>query len=311
MLKRPVSPPSIDFATAYSNCNPPQRDAINNTEGTVMVVAGPGTGKTQIIAARIANIIRQGNSPETILCLTYTDAGTIAMRERLLAFIGTEAYSINIYTFHAYCNMVIQENPSHFGFNDLQPASELEKLEIVQTVLDSLPHDNPLAREKGDLYSDTKNLLKLYADMKREDWLAEVVIKATDDFIASLPEQPGMRYLRKYKEFQPGDLKQQLIDAEVRKYERFKAAVGSFADFQRVMREKKRYDFDDMIIWVINAFKSTPECSLRVCTGRGTEEGPLRLLPLFGQQRRVRRTIRAGGSAGGRVFQGDGLAALR
>lgn len=259
MLKRAVTPQSIDFATAYDNCNPPQRDAIDNTEGTVMVVAGPGTGKTQIIAARIAGIIRQGNSPETILCLTYTDAGTIAMRERLLAFIGTEAYRTNIYTFHAFCNLVIQENPSQFGFNDLQPASELEKLEIVQEVLDALPHDNPLAREKGDLYSDTKNLLKLYADMKREDWLAEDVSRATDAFIASLPEQPGMRYLRKYKEFQPGDLKQHLIDAETRKYERFKAAVNSFGDFQRLMREKKRYDFDDMILWVINAFKGTPE----------------------------------------------------
>ena len=86
----------IDFDAAYHAANNAQRDAIDTTEGTVLVVAGPGTGKTQIIAARIAKIICQGCQPENILCLTYTDAGTIAMRNRLLAFIGADAYRINI-----------------------------------------------------------------------------------------------------------------------------------------------------------------------------------------------------------------------
>ena len=48
--------------------------------------------------------------------------------------------------------------------------SDLEKTEIVRQLLDSLPHDNPLARDKGDLYSDTNNLISLFATMKRENW---------------------------------------------------------------------------------------------------------------------------------------------
>src|SRR6478672_11088725 len=99
------------FAEVYERLNPQQRFAVDTIEGPVMVIAGPGTGKTQILAARIAKILLQPDThPENILCLTYTDAGAIAMRRRLQQFIGAAAYKVNIYTFHAFCNDVIQDN---------------------------------------------------------------------------------------------------------------------------------------------------------------------------------------------------------
>jgi len=79
----------------------------------VLVIAGPGTGKTQLIAARIGYILSSKDTqanPENILCLTYTDAGAVAMRKRLLGFIGPTAYRIGIYTFHSFCNQVVQSN---------------------------------------------------------------------------------------------------------------------------------------------------------------------------------------------------------
>lgn len=85
--------------------------AVDTIEGPVMVIAGPGTGKTQILAARIGKILLEPDTlPENILCLTYTEAGAIAMRRRLLTFIGADAYKVNIYTYHAFCNDVIQDN---------------------------------------------------------------------------------------------------------------------------------------------------------------------------------------------------------
>src|ERR1700710_547034 len=87
------------FSEEYEKLNPQQRIAVDQIEGPVMVIAGPGTGKTQILSARIGKILLETDaSPDNILCLTYTDAGTIAMRKRLLAFIGPEAYKVNIYT---------------------------------------------------------------------------------------------------------------------------------------------------------------------------------------------------------------------
>ena len=73
------------FKKAYAGLNAAQKEAVDAIEGPVMVVAGPGTGKTQILSVRIGNILQQTDTqPENILCLTYTDAGTIAMRRRLL-----------------------------------------------------------------------------------------------------------------------------------------------------------------------------------------------------------------------------------
>src|ERR1035437_5885005 len=95
----------------YQKLNVEQRKAVDTIEGPVMVIAGPGTGKTQILSARIGKILLETDTqPGNILCLTYTDAGVAAMRRRLSTFIGPDAYRVNIHTFHAFCNEVIQEN---------------------------------------------------------------------------------------------------------------------------------------------------------------------------------------------------------
>ena len=115
------------FAKEYERLNEQQRQAVDKIEGPVMVIAGPGTGKTQILAARIGRILLDTDvSPSNILCLTYTDAGALAMRRRLIQFIGSDAYKVNIFTFHAFCNDIIQDNLSLFEKNELDPISELD-----------------------------------------------------------------------------------------------------------------------------------------------------------------------------------------
>src|ERR1700727_1669229 len=99
------------FTEEYQKLNAQQRQAVDTIDGPVMVIAGPGTGKTQILAARIGKILLDTDAlPQNILCLTYTDAGTVAMRRRLLSFIGPDAYKVHIHTFHSFCNDIIQEN---------------------------------------------------------------------------------------------------------------------------------------------------------------------------------------------------------
>src|ERR1041384_1808068 len=100
-----------NFEKVYASLNEQQKRAVDAIDGPVMVIAGPGTGKTQILAARIGKILLETDAlPENILCLTYTDAGAIAMRRRLLQFIGPDAYKVSINTFHAFCNDIIQDN---------------------------------------------------------------------------------------------------------------------------------------------------------------------------------------------------------
>ena len=163
------------FTEEYQKLNEQQRRAVDTIEGPVMVIAGPGTGKTQILAARIGKILLETDAlPENILCLTYTDAGTIAMRKRLQQFIGADAYKVNIYTFHAFCNDVIQDNLNLFEKTSLDAVSELESIELFKQLIDAFPKNHPLKRYRGDVYFEINNLRNLFSSMKREGWTADI-----------------------------------------------------------------------------------------------------------------------------------------
>lgn len=244
------------FAEEYNQLNEKQRQAVDAIEGPVMVIAGPGTGKTQILASRIGKILLETDVfPQNILCLTYTDAGVVAMRKRLLQFIGPDAYRVNIYTFHAFCNDVIQENLSLFEKTVLDPVSELEKIQYFKELIDSFPKNHPLKRYRGDVYFEVNNLQSLFSTMKKEGWMPAFINQKIDEYIADLPNREEYIYKRKYKEFKAGDLKQEKLDDEKERMEKLRAAVGEFDRFQQLMRKKNRYDFDDMINWVIKAFE--------------------------------------------------------
>jgi DNA helicase-2/ATP-dependent DNA helicase PcrA len=244
------------FREEYERLNEKQRIAVNTIEGPVMVIAGPGTGKTQILASRIGKILLDTDAqPENILCLTYTDAGVVAMRKRLLQFIGPDAYKVNIYTFHAFCNDVIQDNLSLFEKTALDPISELEKIQLFKELIDSFPKNHPLKRYRGDVYFEINNLQSLFSNMKKEGWTSSYINQKIDEYLADLPTRDEFIYKRKYKEFNAGDLKADKIQEEQERMEKLRAAVGEFDHFQQLMRKKNRYDFDDMINWVIKAFR--------------------------------------------------------
>src|SRR6478752_6379474 len=189
------------FQKEIARLNTAQRKAVESLEGPVLVLAGPGTGKTQILSARIGNILLQTDTkPHNILCLTYTDAGTVAMRQRLLKFIGPDAYRVNIFTFHAFCNMVIQENLDHFGIRGLQPASDIEIVETLHDLIDRFAPGHVLKRFTGEVYYDTNNLRSLFEVMKKEGWSATFIAEKAAEYIADLPNREEFIYSRKYKD---------------------------------------------------------------------------------------------------------------
>jgi ATP-dependent DNA helicase UvrD/PcrA len=248
------------FSEAYNKLNEQQRKAVDNIEGPVMVIAGPGTGKTQILSARIGKILLETDAlPQNILCLTYTDAGTIAMRKRLLNFIGPDAYKVNIYTFHAFCNDIIQENLSLFEKTSLDPISDLERIGLFEKLIDSFPKNHPLKRYRGDVYFETGNLKNLFSTMKREGWTSSFINKKIDDYIISLQARDEYVAKRATKEFKKGDIRTDKIEEEKEKVEKLRAAVNEFDRFQELMRKKNLYDFDDMINWVIKAFEENKQ----------------------------------------------------
>ena len=251
------------FDEEYARLNPQQRSAVDTIEGPVMVIAGPGTGKTQILAARIGKILLETDAqPENILCLTYTDAGAIAMRRRLQQFIGADAYKVHIYTFHAFCNDVIQDNLALFEKSSLDAISELENMQLFKKLIDNFPKNHPLKRYRGDVYYEIQNLRHLFSAMKREGWPPEFIHQKIDEYLQSLSEREEYIAKRATKDFKKGEVRTDKIDEEKEKKEKLRAAVNEFENYQSLMRERNRYDFDDMINWVIRAFEENPQLLL-------------------------------------------------
>lgn len=247
------------FRRSLRQLNKAQRAAVEQIDGAVMVLAGPGTGKTQLLATRIGNILLQTDArAANILCLTFTDAGVKAMRQRLLQLIGPEAHRVPIYTFHGFCNMVIQERMEYFGKPRLEPLSELERIRIIRDMLDKLDVHHPLRQGKSDGYFYEKHLFHLFRSMKAENWTVEDMQQNITDYLAELPERPELQYQRRYKQFKKGDLKQALLDAEQQKMALLAAAIDLYPDYAQRLENLARYDFDDMIQWVLKGFKQYP-----------------------------------------------------
>ena len=136
-----------EFSRRLKGLNAQQRQAVDIISGPLMVVAGPGTGKTELLAVRAANILHQTDAdPSNILCLTFTDSGSANMVKRLAQIIGSTAYKVEIQTFHSFGSTIIGRFGEYFysGAN-YQPADQLTQAEILTEIIAGLSYDNPLA----------------------------------------------------------------------------------------------------------------------------------------------------------------------
>jgi DNA helicase-2/ATP-dependent DNA helicase PcrA len=249
------------YADRFQKLNEGQKAAVNSIEGPVLVNAGPGTGKTQILAMRIGKILSETDTAaHNILCLTFTDAATIAMRNRLVKIIGPTAHQVHIFTFHAFCNQVIQENLNIFGgCRQLEPVTDLELIEILQKLADDLPNDNILKRFKQDKYFEVRRMKNLFNLMKSENISApefhEIIKKHIEELRESEQYIAKRKSTRKGITYHKGDFRDDKFNEDVAKFDELAAAVDEFDKFQKLMFERERYDYNDMILWVLKEFR--------------------------------------------------------
>ena len=244
------------FNTIYNHLNEQQKNAVDNIEGPVIVNAGPGTGKTQILATRIAKILLDTDTnPNNILCLTYTDNGAVEMRNRLLKMVGTAAYNVQIHTFHSFCNEVIQDNTTYFGKLRLEPIGDLEEIDLYYQLINTIPSNNPLKRFRGEVYYEKDRLKALFSLIKKEAWTTDYLKERIELYLQELPTKEGFFYKKKYKTFAAGDAKPGAIADETEKMEMLRAAVNLYPVYNKMMADISRYNFDDMILWVLDAFE--------------------------------------------------------
>lgn len=157
------------FTERYKKLNAEQRSAVDTIDGPLLVVAGPGTGKTELLSMRAANILRLTDTlPENILCLTFTDSGANAMRKRLAETIGPAAYKVAIHTFHGFGTEVINQNREFFYHGaEFQPADDIARHNIFTSIFDELDYANPLATKFNDSYVYLHDTMLAISELKQ------------------------------------------------------------------------------------------------------------------------------------------------
>lgn len=140
------------YSDAFHSLNDAQRAAVEHIYGPLLVIAGPGTGKTQLLSTRAAHIVQQGDtSPGNILCLTYTEAGASEMRTRLARIMGSSGNDVVVHTFHSFGSWLINQYPESFTQQRaLQPLDDLGRYRVFNALLSSLPLRHPLALRDHD-----------------------------------------------------------------------------------------------------------------------------------------------------------------
>ena len=242
------------FKKAYGALNTAQKEAVDTIEGPVLVIAGPGTGKTQILTLRIANILLSTDTaPENILALTFTESGARAMRERLRSFVGAVAYRVPIYTFHGFAGDLIRQYPdSYSNIIGGRPASELEKVELIETILDD--SEFKLLRPLGNPAYYVRAILHTIATLKQEYLEPDKLGAIINEQEAVLASMPKLHEKGAHKGKVKGDY-QKLEKTIAKNHE----LLAVYRRYQSLLREQNLYDFDDMMLESVHALNSNED----------------------------------------------------
>ena len=163
--------------------NENQRKAVEYLDGPLLVLAGPGTGKTQLLSEKVAYILKHTDTnPENILCLTFTDAGAMNMRERLKTVIGQDALKVNIGTYHAFGSEILAQYKNYADDYNRQldsPIDDITQFKIIKDIQDNLPGNDILRGDK------VKDIMGVISEAKKagltEEDLARIAKKNMED----------------------------------------------------------------------------------------------------------------------------------
>jgi len=240
------------FNELYKNLNPAQKQAVDAIDGPVMVIAGPGTGKTSILTLRIANILRKTDTPPgAILALTFTESGAYNMRKKLVEIIGSAGYKVNIATFHGFCNNIIKEYPERFPrIVGSIAMSDIDQIKVVVKII--LDGDFILLKPWGEPLHYVKPTLNVIKNLKRDNYGSEDLEKSIKLEEKLLMETPDLYH---EKGAHKGKMKGEYIKQKER-IAKNKELLQIFTAYEKTLFERKLYDYEDMIIEVVKALRA-------------------------------------------------------
>ena len=225
--------------------NAEQKEAVDTLEGPLLIVAGPGTGKTQLLSARAANIMSEKRLPgENMLILTYTNAAAKSVKERLAKLVGFEGYKIFAETFHGFANSVILDSEEAAEYlRERVQMTDLEKIKCLEYIVDHFTDSVSALRPFGYPYLYIREIARKISDLKNEGIAPSEFEKALGDV-----EPDGVyvekKHIPRLKE----------LSFIYKKYEELKKGGD-----KNIFDERGRYDYDDMIMIAIEILEKQPE----------------------------------------------------
>ena len=241
-----------EFEIQYKKLNKAQKEAVDTIEGPVMVIAGPGTGKTRILTLRIANILLKTDTPPGgILALTFTEAGAKEMKRRLRGIIGPQANDIRIHTYHGFANSIINEFDDHFPhLSRTKQITEVEAEMLVRDILKERRFAKLRPFGEPDFYVD--KIISTISDAKKEAWTPEMVrafatdeIKRTEDDEESISSRGPTK----------GKLKADALK-RIEKCERTILFADVYEAYEKLKKVQRKMDYDDLIIELLLALRA-------------------------------------------------------
>ena len=243
-------PTTPEFEDAYKKLNAEQKEAVEAINGPVFVVAGPGTGKTQVLALRIANILKlTDTTPESILALTFTETGAREMRERLSRLIGsTTAWKIRIHTFHGFAQSLVSRFPDQFPrIIGSEIATDAERAEILEIAI--LHANVKLLRPFGDPLFYHYSVGQAISTMKRENVTPEDLAKRVQVAQEEFDAIPGKIHEKgKYEGKMKGE-----FETLQKKIQRTRELLSVYELYQQQLEKAKCYDYEDVILEAVRA----------------------------------------------------------
>ena len=235
------------FEAAYSALNPAQRDAVDSLDGPVMVVAGPGTGKTQVLALRIANLLVKTDIPPSgILCLTFTRSGVSAMHNRLEGYIGTRARDVRITTFHSFAIGLVEKYYELLDFRSTPKLlDDAEAIVLVDELLQNGSWDYLRPRtDPSKYFHDLRGLISI---LKRERMTPEQFLIEVENDIKFLQDDPASISSRGESK---GQLKKE-VEKKIESLNRTREVVSFYEQYETLKHGRGFMDYDDVLEFAV------------------------------------------------------------
>lgn len=147
--------------------NEPQREGVINTDGPCMLIAGAGSGKTRVLTFRIAELMRKGVDPFSIMALTFTNKAAKEMRERIEHVVGHDARNLWMGTFHSVFSRILRAEAHHLGYpNSFTIYDTDDSKSLIRTIVKEMGLDDTVYKQNTvyNRISAAKNKLISWQD---------------------------------------------------------------------------------------------------------------------------------------------------